>query len=225
MTFDEYLKEYDDVLFERKDDFKFRHILYQILQIIKDSYKQNKENPKKIETVFSLPFSIYIVSSSDNFLGKTTIYHSENIVIWLNVHEKYKDLLIKEDFLTIIQNMEDTLIHELTHYFNYNQIKNKKFELGSPPDHKHPFEFNSYYVELASKFDKAVYNLVKSNQSFESVFGEHAQDFINIAFNELSNIRADLVPQIRNNPTYYKKWVKRLFQLYFESKELYQKLK
>lgn len=128
-----------------------------------------------------------------------------------NKLELVKRLYQQNKIEEIIKLFQPVIFHELVHYFDFERYKDgKPFIFGGSLNS--PQEFEAYFQQFADQCDKNL-NRVKSKDDFFRYFTNSATEFIKSYW---KIVPADIFKEIKNEENYYRKWSKRLFQLYNE---------
>lgn len=111
----------------------------------------------------------------------------------------------------IVKLFQPVIFHELVHYFDFERYKDNKPHIFDVTLNS-PQEFEAYFQQFADQCDKIV-NRIKSKNDFINYFKDSATEFIKSYWKSLP---ADISKEIQSEENYYRKWSKRLFQLYNE---------
>jgi hypothetical protein len=210
-------------LTEREDDTQFGESIQSILEVINQYWKNNPHNDKG----FFKPFELYVLIISDEHQDDAYAYFTKTKkdkmpCIVINAYYVDNVAYKNKNFLEIINKSQDILYHELVHYVNYisAQDGNRLIQRGIYYTSNSGQEFNAYYHQIRKKFVDIVKQLKKDNEPFE-VIGDNTQQFIKKFWHITKMLHPTLEDKI--NSHYRKKWLKRIYQLYFELRELYYK--
>ena len=111
----------------------------------------------------------------------------------------------------IIKLFQPVIFHELVHYFDFERYKDSKPHIFDVTLNS-PQEFEAYFQQFADQCDRNLIR-VKSKDDFIRYFTNSATEFIKSYWKLLP---ADIFKEIKSEENYYRKWNKRLFQLYNE---------
>jgi hypothetical protein len=227
------LLEYNESLFiERENDHKQRYLAYQILIQIKKyielkKYKEITLKSKYDNVVISLNelhmnldivFSIRPPDECYAAYGDNEVTKNKMILINVGVNDRILELYYKKEYHKIINENELSLIHEIIHYLDDLRTEGKyrlsnNYKLNSYPNY--PSEWNAYYQEVASHYDTIIKQIQqisdKNNriQEFYKQIGRSPLDLIKRIVKD-NDIKKNYKEQ------YYFKFVKRIYQLYYE---------
>jgi hypothetical protein len=221
------------VLTERKDDDKFTRGLDVLYKEIIKTYKENKEGKASLYIPrFAFKFIIERVRDSSrtgyfSFLASATRKQEERIpCVVICVGDDLKEDYDNKNFIKIIEHFKYTVYHELTHFLNYYSYKNEHKRTCTDQQGLiiTPDEFNAYYHQFRKYLKDIVDEVVSSKGSFLETFGDSAQDFIDKFWILFNKHNPKTYKQIPENEKYHRKWLKRIYQLYFELMEYYEEI-
>lgn len=209
-------------LTERKDDPRFTLFIKQIIEEIFSEWEKTPNSHEILLPNYDLHVKI-VNNSNDNDYGSFYVSRiTKHPTIELNVARVSEELFTNKKYLEILKKYSRVLFHELTHYVNYFSFKDDSHQLKYY-DNEHPYnnpmEFNAYYHQVRELMSSALTEVLEKNLKFESYFGNSVQDFIPKFFTVLDSINAKIKSELDSK--YKSKWLKRIYQLYFELKDEY----
>lgn len=214
------------IIVERENDQEFRVAIYSEIEKIKEKMKMDNSYSIDVDD-----YRVMIILDPDSPTGFFTFTRNKPKipVVVLNVDGICEDLYKRQKFIDIIDKMSDVLFHELTHLMNYRVVAKPGEEYENLKNIKGKYnnreEFNAYYQQTASLFERMLPNLIKSDNTFESVYGDNVQQFISKFWNKLNEINNEIVDSIAQSKVYKRKWLKRIYQLYYELMDTYNRAK
>ena len=218
----------DVVITERVED---EYINTQAEKIAKDIIKKFDESPSQnILYVDDSRLYVMIINKNTGYWGSFTLTDDRFPTITINAHndEECSKWFDEKKFDKIADKLYRVIHHECVHYINYiiSGESNRCFsqeKIGYASKFNNPEEFNAYYHQMRNLFSKIANEKVKSAADFDSIFGDTTQKFIQFCWNTIKTINQDMYIEIRNDEVYRRKWMKRLYQLYFELKQKFCK--
>lgn len=209
-------------LTERKDDPRFTSFVQQIIEEIFSEWEKEPNSHEILLPNYDLHIKI-VNNSTDSDYGCFYVSHiTKHPTIELNVAGVSEDLFTNKKYLEILKKYSSVLFHELIHYVNYFSFKDDERQLKYY-DNKHPYnnsmEFNAYYHQVRKMMVDALSDVLSKNLKFSDYFGKHVQEFIPKFFTILDSINKNIKSELDDK--YRAKWLKRIYQLYFELKDEY----
>jgi hypothetical protein len=218
------------VLTERVDDQRIAGWATTITNDIIEEYeKYQTMNPLFVRRYNLM---VEIVNDTDPFYGRF-IPPPKDVdlpIILLNVNGEMEVDYDVGRYVDICKKYHRVLRHEVIHYINWFSYKNHEFLPSGQPkprnyssDFSNPEEFNAYFHQVASMVTEIADDSISKGYVFENVFGDNTQEFIAFCWKIIDNINSDLYQDTKKDNVYKLKWLKRLYQLYFDVREYYYK--
>jgi hypothetical protein len=213
---------------ERADDKRRREITRQYFKIILDNLENvpsffddnggifDFSNAIGIKLIFiEYPKHLKIIAS----------YFHKNHTIYINIsNEQIYNLFYEKKYRELLIKIEPTIIHELTHYLDFERHMATSYghpDIRDLEQINTPKEFEAYFQAQAHVWDKDLEMVKKTDnplEEFYKTFGYTAKQFIDKFWEKMKVSSEDFVKVILGSDKYRFKWMKRLYQVYFELK-------
>lgn len=224
----------------RKQDIHYMPGEFIITERVEDEYinNQSEKMAKDIISAFKKTSGenilyveehklfVDIVSTDTGSWGTFNLIHNKlpSITINANYDKQCKKWFIQKEFDKIAKKLYRVLQHECIHYINYIiSVDSNKWlgqeRMGYASKFNNPEEFSAYYHQIRNLLTNIAIKKVKNDTDFDNTFGDTTQKFIHLCWNSIKTINQDMYVEIRNDEVYRRKWMKRLYQLYFELKQ------
>jgi hypothetical protein len=215
---------------ERADDKRRREITKQYFNIILNNLENVPSHFGDSGGIYDFTKLLGLKIAFILFPNESKIpgaYYHKNKIIYINLN--YNNDTIKlfknKHYKGLLEYLEHTMIHELTHFLDFERHDVRNFGHPDPNSNSRvnmPAEFEAYYQSEAHLWDKKIEefkNLSDPLKEFYAYFGINVQIFIHDFWEEYKKDSPNVVDGISQSNEYKFKWNKRLYQSYYELKD------
>jgi hypothetical protein len=209
-------------LTEREEDEDFSHYVRYIYNDIVEAFKTISNKPSLSIDEYGL-YILFKKLDENYSMGKFTFDTKNTPVIVISVGKQLSHFFDEKDFYSLVLECKTIIFHELVHFVNYYSDVNSQKQPSYPSgDITNPKEFNAYFHQYREVFFDILKLTIKNNESFEENIGRNVQDFINKFWDKMNAANPLFKELIYSDGVYKNKWLKRLYQLYYEFLKYYR---